>query len=61
MPANVPNRYGIGIDPGNDQHAYLAVNGCSRRFTEGPGAGVGHVHETRDGVTTWTDISANPA
>jgi hypothetical protein len=61
LPANVPNRYigGVGIDPSNSQHAYLAINGFSRRFTEGPGAGVGHVYETRDGGTTWTDISAN--
>jgi hypothetical protein len=61
LPAGVPNRYlgGIGIDPGDAQHAYLAVNGFSRRFTEGPGAGAGHVFETRDGGQTWSDISAN--
>lgn len=38
---------------------YLAVNGFSRRFTEGPGAGVGHVFESTDGGATWTDISNN--
>ena len=56
-----PNRFvqGIGIDPTNTQHAYAAINGFSRRFTEGPGAGVGHVYETRDGGATWTDTSAN--
>lgn len=61
LPAGVPNRYigGIGIDPADPQHAYLAMNGFSRRFTEGPGAGIGHVFETRDGGTTWTDISGN--
>ncbi|HZX06838.1 hypothetical protein [Kribbella sp.] len=61
LPSDFPNRYlaGVGIDPGNGQHAYVAVNGFSRRFTEGPGAGVGHVYETRDGGTTWSDISAN--
>ncbi len=61
LPAAVPNRYigGIGIDPGDPQHAYLAMNGFSRRFTEGPGAGIGHVFETTDGGTTWSDISAN--
>ncbi|MDX6359211.1 MAG: hypothetical protein QOH37_2265, partial [Nocardioidaceae bacterium] len=61
LPSGVPNRYvgGIGIDPANAKHAYLAINGFSRRFTEGPGAGVGHVFETTDGGTTWTDISAN--
>jgi len=61
LPDAVPNRFlaGVGIDPTNTQHAYLAVNGFSRRFTEGPGAGVGHVYETTDGGTTWSDISAN--
>ncbi len=61
LPATVPNRYigGVAIDPANPQRAYLAMNGFSRRFTEGPGAGVGHVFETTDGGATWTDISAN--
>jgi hypothetical protein len=61
LPAEFPNRYlaGVGIDPANGQHAYVAVNGFSRRFTEGPGAGVGHVYETKDGGATWADISAN--
>ncbi|MBV1855808.1 glycosyl hydrolase [Catellatospora tritici] len=61
LPADFPNRFiqGAGIDPTNPQHAYLALNGFSRRFTEGPGAGNGHVYETTDGGTTWTDISAN--
>ncbi|MCW2817304.1 MAG: glycosyl hydrolase [Marmoricola sp.] len=57
----LPNRYvgGIGIDPKDPAHAYVAMNGFSRRFTEGPGAGVGHVFETEDGGTTWSDISGN--
>ena len=57
----VPNRYvsSIAIDPGNSEHAYVAVSGFSRKWTEGPGAGVGHVFETRDGGVTWKDISAN--
>lgn len=61
LPADVPNRYigGVGVDPKNPQHAFLAMNGFSRRFTEGPGAGVGHVYETRDGGQSWTDVSAN--
>jgi hypothetical protein len=61
LPDTVPNRYigGIGIDPANPQHAYLAMNGFSRRFTEGPGAGVGHVFETTDGGGSWANISAN--
>ncbi|MEV4756259.1 glycosyl hydrolase [Micromonospora sp. NPDC049559] len=57
----VPNRYvaGFDVDPANAQHVYVAVNGFSRKFTEGPGAGIGHVFESRDGGTHWTDISAN--
>ncbi|MFB7507070.1 WD40/YVTN/BNR-like repeat-containing protein, partial [Streptomyces broussonetiae] len=37
----------------------LTVSGFSRAWTEGPGAGVGHVFESTDGGTTWKDISAN--
>ncbi|GGJ16266.1 glycosyl hydrolase [Streptomyces brasiliensis] len=57
----VPNRYlsGFAIDPQNADHVYLAVNGFSRHWTEGPGAGLGHVFESKDGGTTWKDISAN--
>ncbi len=61
LPADFPNRFlaGVGVDPTDTDHAYIAVNGFSRRFTEGPGAGVGHVYETHDGGATWTDTSAN--
>jgi hypothetical protein len=61
LPGTFPNRFvqGFGIDPANPNHAFAAVNGFSRRFTEGPGAGLGHVFETTDMGTTWTDISAN--
>ena len=57
----VPNRYlsGLAIDPANSDHVYLAVNGFSRHWTEGPGAGIGHVFESTNGGTTWKDISAN--
>jgi hypothetical protein len=57
----VPNRYlsGFAIDPANSSHVYLAVNGFSRHWTEGPGAGIGHVFESYDSGTTWKDISAN--
>ncbi|GAA3844078.1 hypothetical protein GCM10022403_090010 [Streptomyces coacervatus] len=57
----VPNRYlsGLAIDPANSDHVLLAVNGFSRKWTEGPGAGVGHLFETRNGGVTWTDISGN--
>ncbi|MFH8391073.1 glycosyl hydrolase [Streptomyces sp. NPDC018036] len=57
----VPNRYlsGFAVDPRDAGHVYLAVNGFSRHWTEGPGAGVGHVFESKDGGTTWKDISRN--
>jgi len=57
----VPNRYlaGLTIDPADAHHVYLAVNGFSRHWTEGPGAGLGHVFESRDAGATWTDISAD--
>ncbi|MGW3209833.1 glycosyl hydrolase [Streptomyces sp. NPDC001135] len=57
----VPNRYlsGFAVDPNNADHVFLTVNGFSRHWTEGPGAGVGHVFESTDGGTTWKDISAN--
>ncbi|WP_327575440.1 MULTISPECIES: glycosyl hydrolase [unclassified Streptomyces] len=57
----VPNRYlsGFAIDPQNADHAYVTVSGFSRQWTEGPGAGVGHVFETKDGGTTWRDVSGN--
>ncbi|MFF4528580.1 glycosyl hydrolase [Streptomyces sp. NPDC001407] len=57
----LPNRYisGFEVDPADAQHVYVAVNGFSRKWTEGPGAGSGHVFESRDGGGNWTDISAN--
>ncbi|KAB8183058.1 glycosyl hydrolase [Microbispora catharanthi] len=57
----LPNRYvsGFAADPANPQHVFVAVNGFSRRFTEGPGAGVGHVYESSDGGATWKDVSAD--
>jgi hypothetical protein len=57
----VPNRYvsGFDVDPADPAHVYVAINGFSRKWTEGPGAGVGHVFESRDSGVTWTDISAN--
>ncbi|MFF8596445.1 glycosyl hydrolase [Streptomyces sp. NPDC015220] len=56
----VPNRYlsGFAVDPRNADHVFLAVNGFSRHWTEGPGAGSGHVFESTDGGTTWKDVSA---
>ncbi|WP_308111404.1 hypothetical protein [Streptomyces sp. ET3-23] len=61
MNGTVPNRYlsAFEIDPADPQHVFLAVNGFSRAWTEGPGAGVGHVFESWNGGADWTDISAN--
>jgi photosystem II stability/assembly factor-like uncharacterized protein len=38
---------------------YVAINGFSRKWTEGPGAGVGHIFESRDAGQSWADISAD--
>ena len=56
-----PNRYlqGAAINPNDQNDMFLVVNGFSRRFSEGPGAGIGHVFESKDAGATWTDISAN--
>jgi hypothetical protein len=64
LPSNgtvIPNRFvqGLAVDPADGNHVYAAINGFSRRFTEGPGAGVGHVFESKNGGTDWTDISKN--
>ncbi|WP_426513954.1 glycosyl hydrolase [Dactylosporangium sp. McL0621] len=57
----IPNRYvsGFDVDPADANHVFVAINGYSRKWTEGPGAGVGHVFESRDAGAHWTDISAN--
>ncbi|NUR31195.1 MAG: glycosyl hydrolase, partial [Catenulispora sp.] len=57
----LPNRYlsSLTIDPADNNHVYVTVSGFSRVWTEGPGAGVGHVYESRDGGATWKDLSAN--
>ncbi|MFC4108992.1 glycosyl hydrolase [Micromonospora zhanjiangensis] len=57
----IPNRYvsGFDVDPANPNHVYVAINGFSRKWTEGPGAGIGHVFESRDAGASWADISAN--
>jgi hypothetical protein len=57
----VPNRFvsGFDVDPTNSNHAFVAINGFSRKWTEGPGAGIGHVFESWNGGESWSDISAN--
>ena len=61
FPTSFPNRYlqGAAIDPSNSSHMFIVVNGFSRRFSEGPGAGIGHVFESTDSGATWTNIDAN--
>jgi photosystem II stability/assembly factor-like uncharacterized protein len=61
LPDSVPNRYidSIAIDAADasGRTAYVAFNGFSRRWTEGPGAGIGHLYKTTDAGATWTDVS----
>src|SRR6185369_15418583 len=61
FPADFPNRYlqGAAIDPKDANHLIVGVNGFSRRFTEGPGAGIGHIFESKNAGATWQDASAN--
>jgi photosystem II stability/assembly factor-like uncharacterized protein len=63
LPSNLPNRYisAIAIDPAdaNGGTVYIALNGFSRRWVEGPGAGTGHLWKTTNGGATWTDVSGN--
>ena len=61
--SNLPKRYiaGVRIDPNDPTHAYVAFSGYSRRWMIGPDdPGVGHVFETKDGGSTWTNISGDP-
>jgi hypothetical protein len=55
--AGLPNRFVGGVEVGYDGSIYAVMNGFSRRFTEGPGAGAGHVFKLNG--TSWVDISAN--
>ena len=63
LPGPLPNRYisGLAIDPSDPdgRTVYLGFNGFSRRWVEGPGAGVGHLWKTTDGGATWADVSGN--
>jgi hypothetical protein len=59
LPASFPLRYIGGVAVSGSGTIYAAINGFSRRFTEGEGAGVGHVFQSTDKGATWTDISAN--
>jgi len=54
-----PRRYIGGVAAAKDGTLYAAVGGFSRRFTEGEGAGYGHVFKSTDKGASWQDISAN--
>ena len=57
--SNLPNRYiaGLTVDPSHPGHIYVVYNGFSRRWI--PGGGVGHVFESHNGGSTWTNISGD--
>jgi hypothetical protein len=61
LPSTFPNRFlaGVTIDPADatGKTAYVVVNGFNRRFTEGPGAGIGHLFRTTNGGATWANAS----
>jgi sugar lactone lactonase YvrE len=61
FPSTFPNRYlqGAAINPNDSRDLFIGINGFSRRYTDGPGAGLGHVYESPDGGVTWNDITAN--
>ncbi len=60
--SGLPNRYitGVTIDTANPSHAYLSISGYSRHWIIGPNdPGVGHVYQTTNGGSAWTDVSGN--
>ncbi|MCX3062395.1 WD40/YVTN/BNR-like repeat-containing protein [Streptomyces beihaiensis] len=63
LPSDFPNRYisDLAIDPSDASGGtvYAVVNGFSRHWNEGAGAGYGHVWRTTDGGKTWTDLSGS--
>jgi hypothetical protein len=55
--SGLPRRYIGGVAVAKDGTLYAAVGGFSRHFTEGEGAGYGHVFMSTDKGATWQDIS----
>ena len=45
------------MDPANPAHVYAIFNGYSRRWI--PGGGLGTVFESKDGGSSWRNISGN--
>jgi hypothetical protein len=58
LPSGFPNRFvnALTVDPANPAHVYLVFNGFSRRWTN-EYAGEGHVFESTNAGSSWTDIS----
>jgi hypothetical protein len=52
-----PLRYVGGVAAASDGTLYAAVGGFSRHFTEGEGAGYGHVFKSTNNGVSWQDIS----
>jgi hypothetical protein len=59
----LPTRYIGGATVADDGSIYLGMNGFSRRFTEGEGAGVGHIFKYVPAAGAiaahWDDVSGN--
>lgn len=50
----------VTVDPANPAHVYVTYSSFSRKWIIGPeDPGVGHVFETSDGGSTWSDISGS--
>jgi hypothetical protein len=55
----LPKRFVGGVAIGPDGTIYAGMNGFSRRFTEGEGAGVGHMFKFDEASSTWISIDSN--
>lgn len=50
----LPRRFVGGVAVASDGTVYAAINGFSRRFTEGEGAGIGHVYRYDPASSSWS-------
>ncbi len=57
----IPNRFLQGAYVADNGDLYVVANGFSRRFTEGPGAGLGHVFKSTDHGASWTSLDGSGA
>jgi hypothetical protein len=55
----LPNRFvaGLTVDPANPAHVWAIYNGYSRRWI--PGGGLGVLFESKDGGSSWSNVSGN--